>query len=56
MVAVSDIDDRVRETIQSIKDAVGNHSDDDILAVLKETNMDADETVHKLLFQGEIFY
>lgn len=51
MVVISEIDDPTREKIQSIKDAVGNHSEDDIFAVLKENNMDADETVHKLLFQ-----
>lgn len=42
----------VRKTIQSIKEIVGNHSDADIYVVLKETNMDPNETAQKLLNQG----
>ncbi|KAG2728715.1 hypothetical protein I3760_01G217500 [Carya illinoinensis] len=42
---------RVRKTIQSIKEIVGNHSELDIYAVLKETNMDPNETAQKLLNQ-----
>ncbi|KAG0463259.1 hypothetical protein HPP92_018746 [Vanilla planifolia] len=42
---------RVRKTILSIKEIVGNHSDADIYAVLKETNMDPNETAQKLLNQ-----
>lgn len=45
---------RVRKTIQSIKEIVGNHSELDIYAVLKETNMDPNETAQKLLYQGEV--
>ncbi|XP_071731944.1 uncharacterized protein [Rutidosis leptorrhynchoides] len=41
----------VRKTIQSIKEIVGNHSDADIYATLKETNMDPNETTQKLLNQ-----
>ncbi|XP_052182390.1 GBF-interacting protein 1-like isoform X3 [Diospyros lotus] len=41
----------VRKTIQSIKEIVGNHSDADIYVVLKETDMNADETAQKLLNQ-----
>ncbi|XP_047962571.1 GBF-interacting protein 1-like isoform X2 [Salvia hispanica] len=41
----------VRRTIQSIKEIVGNHSDADIYVVLKETNMDPNETTQKLLNQ-----
>lgn len=41
----------VRKTIQSIKEIVGNHSDADIYVVLKETNMDPNETAQKLLNQ-----
>ncbi|KAJ8493664.1 hypothetical protein OPV22_015385 [Ensete ventricosum] len=58
MVLVSNIDGgsqvvllRVRKTIQSIREVVGNHSDADIYAVLKETNMESNETVQKLLNQ-----
>ncbi|XP_041000190.1 GBF-interacting protein 1-like isoform X1 [Juglans microcarpa x Juglans regia] len=42
---------RVRRTIQSIKEIVGNHSELDIYAALKETNMDPNETAQKLLNQ-----
>ncbi|XP_020276851.1 LOW QUALITY PROTEIN: uncharacterized protein LOC109851226 [Asparagus officinalis] len=42
---------RVRKIIQSIKEIVGNHSDADIYAVLKESNMDPNETAQKLLNQ-----
>ncbi|KAL0554298.1 hypothetical protein IC582_008216 [Cucumis melo] len=42
---------RVRKTIQSIKEIVGNHSDADIYTTLKETNMDPNETAQKLLNQ-----
>ena len=43
---------RVRNTIQSIKEIVGNHSDTEIYVTLKETNMDPNETAQKLLNQG----
>ncbi|XP_020584644.1 uncharacterized protein LOC110027516 isoform X2 [Phalaenopsis equestris] len=42
---------RIRKMIQSIREIVGNHSDSDIYAVLKETNMDPNETAQKLLNQ-----
>ncbi|PKI39889.1 hypothetical protein CRG98_039729 [Punica granatum] len=42
---------RVRSTIQSIKEIVKNHSDADIYAALKESNMDPNETTQKLLNQ-----
>ncbi|XP_050232433.1 uncharacterized protein LOC126681097 isoform X2 [Mercurialis annua] len=42
---------RVRKTIQSIKEIVGNFSDNDIYMALKETNMDPNETTQKLLTQ-----
>lgn len=41
----------VRKTIQSIKEIVGNHSELDIYAALKEANMDPNETTQKLLIQ-----
>lgn len=47
---------RVRKTIQSIKEIVGNHSDADIYTTLKETNMDPNETAQKLLNQGFFFF
>lgn len=43
---------RLRKTIQSIKEIVGNHSDADIYTTLKETNMDPNETAQRLLNQG----
>ena len=46
---------RVRKTIQSIKEIVGDHSDADIYTTLKETNMDPNETAQKLLNQGISF-
>ncbi|XP_021294765.1 uncharacterized protein LOC110424510 isoform X2 [Herrania umbratica] len=46
-----DISARVRKTIQSIKEIVGNHSDADIYVALKEANMDPNETTQKLLHQ-----
>ncbi|XP_043720247.1 GBF-interacting protein 1-like isoform X2 [Telopea speciosissima] len=42
---------RVQKTIESIKEIVGNHSDADIYIMLKETNMDPNETAQKLLNQ-----
>ncbi|KAK4267245.1 hypothetical protein QN277_024051 [Acacia crassicarpa] len=42
---------KVRKTIQSIKEIVGDHSDADIYTALKETNMDPNETAQKLLNQ-----
>ncbi|CAN8288034.1 unnamed protein product [Cochlearia groenlandica] len=45
------IDDETKKTISYIKEIVGNHSDSDVFAVLKEVNMDADEAVHKLMYQ-----
>ncbi|RZC49407.1 hypothetical protein C5167_017830 [Papaver somniferum] len=41
----------IKKTIESIKEIVGNHSDADIYSMLKETNMDPNETAQKLLYQ-----
>lgn len=46
----------VRKTIQNIKEITGNHSDDEIYAMLKECSMDPNETTQKLLFQGIIAF
>jgi hypothetical protein len=46
---------KVRKTIQSIKEIVGDHSEADIYVALKETNMDPNETTQKLLNQGWFF-
>ncbi|CAJ2663501.1 unnamed protein product [Trifolium pratense] len=42
---------KVRKTIQSIKEIVGDHSEADIYVALRETNMDPNETTQKLLNQ-----
>lgn len=47
---------RVRRTIQTIKEIVGNHSDADIYFALKDSNMDPNETAQKLLNQGLCFF
>ncbi|KAH9665140.1 hypothetical protein KPL70_020228 [Citrus sinensis] len=41
----------MRNTIQTIKEIVGNHSDADIYFTLKDSNMDPNETAQKLLNQ-----
>lgn len=45
----------VRKTIQDIKEITGNHSEEEIYAMLKECNMDPNETAQKLLLQGTPF-
>lgn len=45
------IPNSVRKTIQNIKEITGNHSEDEIYAMLKECSMDPNETAQKLLFQ-----
>lgn len=42
----------VRKTIENIKEITGNHSDDEIYAMLRECSMDPNETTQKLLLQG----
>ncbi|CAL9191185.1 unnamed protein product [Musa hybrid cultivar] len=42
----------VRRTIQNIKEIAGNHSDEEIYAMLKDCGMDPNETAQKLLLQG----
>ncbi|XP_031497799.1 GBF-interacting protein 1-like isoform X1 [Nymphaea colorata] len=48
-VATHTLPARLRTTIQSIKEIVGNHSDHDIYVMLKDSNMDPNETAQKLL-------
>lgn len=44
-----------RKMIQNIKEiTAGNYSEDEILAMLHECNMDPDETAQRLLLQGLI--
>ncbi|KAK8936520.1 hypothetical protein KSP39_PZI012782 [Platanthera zijinensis] len=45
------IPNSVKKTIQDIKEIAGNHSDEEIYAMLKECSMDPNETIQKLLFQ-----
>ncbi|KAB5527755.1 hypothetical protein DKX38_021602 [Salix brachista] len=46
------IPSNARKTIQNLKEIAGNHSDEEIYAMLKECSMDPNETAQKLLFQG----
>ncbi|XP_074357570.1 GBF-interacting protein 1 isoform X2 [Apium graveolens] len=45
------IPSNMKKTIQNIKEITGSHDDDEIYTMLKECNMDPNETTHKLLFQ-----
>ncbi|XP_022771652.1 GBF-interacting protein 1-like isoform X2 [Durio zibethinus] len=42
----------VSKTVQNIKEITGNHSEDEIYAMLKECSMDPNETAQRLLLQG----
>lgn len=47
------IPSNVRKTIDDIKEiAAGKHTDEDIYAMLKECNMDPNDTAQKLLYLG----
>lgn len=46
------IPSNMKKTIQNIKEITGSHDDEEIYTMLKECNMDPNETTHKLLFQG----
>ncbi|XWS36679.1 hypothetical protein CRYUN_Cryun20dG0106000 [Craigia yunnanensis] len=48
---VSSIPDSVKKTIQNIKEITGNHSEDEIYAMLRECSMDPNETAQRLLLQ-----
>lgn len=45
------IPSNVRKMIQNIKEITGNHSEEDIYAMLKDCSMDPNETAQKLLLQ-----
>ncbi|XP_038693360.1 GBF-interacting protein 1-like isoform X2 [Tripterygium wilfordii] len=45
------IPNSVRKTIQNIKEITGNHSEEEIYAMLKDCSMDPNETAQRLLFQ-----
>ncbi|XP_018492538.2 uncharacterized protein LOC108862793 isoform X3 [Raphanus sativus] len=46
-----DDDDEDRKLIESIREIVGNHTDADIYTALRESDMNADEAVQKLIYQ-----
>lgn len=46
------ISNSMRRTIEDIKEITGQHSDEDIYGMLKECNMDPNETAQKLLYLG----
>ncbi|GMY09621.1 GBF-interacting protein 1 isoform X2 [Fagus crenata] len=45
------IPSNMKKTIQNIKEITGNHTEDEIYAMLKECSMDPNETAQKLLLQ-----
>ncbi|KAJ4824702.1 hypothetical protein Tsubulata_040806 [Turnera subulata] len=45
------IPNNVKKTIQNIKEITGNHTEDEIYAMLRECNMDPNETAQRLLLQ-----
>ncbi|XP_058089493.1 GBF-interacting protein 1-like isoform X3 [Magnolia sinica] len=45
------IPNNVRKMVQDIKEIAGNHTDEEIYAMLKECSMDPNETAQKLLLQ-----
>ncbi|XP_008797741.2 GBF-interacting protein 1-like isoform X4 [Phoenix dactylifera] len=45
------IPSNVRKTIQNIKEIAGNHSDEEVYAMLKDCSMDPNETAQRLLLQ-----
>ncbi|EEF30185.1 conserved hypothetical protein [Ricinus communis] len=45
------IPSNVRKTIQDIKEITGNHSEEEIYAMLRDCSMDPNETAQKLLLQ-----
>ncbi|XVE78290.1 hypothetical protein DITRI_Ditri13aG0132900 [Diplodiscus trichospermus] len=48
---VSSIANSVKKTIQNIKEITGNHSEEEIYAMLRECSMDPNETAQRLLLQ-----
>ncbi|CAL5402619.1 unnamed protein product [Camellia sinensis] len=44
------IPNNVRNMIQDIREITGKHSDEDIYTVLKDCNMDPNETAQRLLY------
>lgn len=46
------IPSNTKKMIANIKEITGNHSEEDIHAMLKECFMDPNETAHRLLLQG----
>lgn len=46
------IPSNMKKMIHNIKEITGNHSEDEIYAMLKECSMDPNETAQRLLLQG----
>ena len=47
---------KVKKVIQNIKEISGNHDDEEVYYMLKECNMDPNETAQQLLSQGRRFF
>jgi hypothetical protein len=43
-----------RRTIADIKEIAGGHTDEEVYAMLRECNMDPNETVQRLLLEGPL--
>ena len=52
---ISGIPSGSRKMVQSLKEIVNNCTEQEIYAMLKECNMDPNETVNRLLAQGLLF-
>jgi hypothetical protein len=44
----------VRRTVADIKEIAGGHTDDEVYDMLRECNMDPNETAQRLLLEGPI--
>ena len=51
--AAVEIPASTKKVVQQLKEVVGNKADEEIYAMLKECNMDLNETAQRLLNQGE---
>ena len=43
-----------RRTVADIKEIAGGHTDEEVYAMLRECNMDPNETAQRLLLQGPL--
>lgn len=51
--AAVEIPASTKKVVQQLKEVVGNKADEEIYAMLKECNMDLNETAQRLLNQGK---